>query len=107
MAGAKHSPEEKSESPCKYTAIDLQIKIRMICKHKGGQCLSTTWFCGINCEQDHERCCLHRRACERTTMMKLTIIKERKGKIAISDRGKQLTMWMKLQTHRKYYECEY
>jgi hypothetical protein len=33
MAGGKCVPEGKSEPPCKCTAIDLELKMRMKCKY--------------------------------------------------------------------------
>jgi hypothetical protein len=40
MACGKHAPEIKSEPSRKHTAIDLEIKIRMMCKYECGQGLS-------------------------------------------------------------------
>jgi hypothetical protein len=45
MAHSKHAPEVKSKPSCKCTAIDLEIKVRMICKYEGVQSLSE-----ISCE---------------------------------------------------------
>jgi hypothetical protein len=40
MAGGKHAREGNSEPSCKRTAIDLELKLRMIRKYEGGQSLS-------------------------------------------------------------------
>jgi hypothetical protein len=41
LAGGKCAPEEKSEQSNNHTAINLETKIRMICKYEGVQRLST------------------------------------------------------------------
>jgi hypothetical protein len=41
-AGGKRVPKGYSEPSCKYIAIDLEMKIRMVCKCEGGQSLSAT-----------------------------------------------------------------
>jgi hypothetical protein len=58
MAGGKQAPEGKSEPFHKRTAIDLEIKIRMIHKYEGGQSLSAL-ACG-HCD----RWCSPKRTCE-------------------------------------------
>jgi hypothetical protein len=69
MSGGKCAHKEKSEPPRKCTAIDLEMKIRMIRKYEGGKCLSAVLrefgFSGISCEHHCERCCLYKRTCER------------------------------------------
>jgi hypothetical protein len=40
MVSGKHKREGKSQPSQKHTAIDLEMKIRIICKYEGGQSLS-------------------------------------------------------------------
>jgi hypothetical protein len=42
MAVGKHIPEGVNhlEPPCRHTAIDIEMKLRMICKYECGQSLS-------------------------------------------------------------------
>jgi hypothetical protein len=42
MAGGKRAREGNSEPSCKCTTIDLELKLRMIRKYKGGQSLSAS-----------------------------------------------------------------
>jgi hypothetical protein len=44
MAGCKHTLKGKHESSRKCTAIDLEVKIGMICKYGGGQHISAIGF---------------------------------------------------------------
>jgi hypothetical protein len=68
-SGSKRAPEGKKLSH-KHAAIDLEMKIRMVCNFEGGKSLSAialTCFCNINCEHHHEGCSLCKRTCERNS----------------------------------------
>jgi hypothetical protein len=103
MAGGKRAPKGKTEPSHKRTAIDLEMKIRIIRKYEGGQRLSAISrelvfaVSTVNAiVKDATRIKEHVKG---TAMMKSTII-TKKHEGAINEMEKLLTVLMEVQIQK-------
>jgi hypothetical protein len=103
MVGGKRAPKEKTEPSRKRTAIDLEMKIRIIHKYEGGQSLSAIsrelGFAVSTVNTIVKDAARIKEHVKGTAMLNSTIItKKREG--AISEMEKLLTMWMEVQIQK-------
>jgi transposase-like protein len=103
MAGGTRAPKRKSEPSRRRTAIDLEMKTKIIRKYEGGQSLSAVarelGFAVSTVNTIVKDAARIKEHAKRTSTMKTTIItKKREG--AISEMEKLLTVWMEAQIQK-------
>jgi hypothetical protein len=103
MAGVKLAPRRKSRATHKCTAIDLEIKIRMIHKYVGEQSLSAIAFeldfLVLTMNTFVKDAARIKECVTRITKMK-SVILTKKCEVAIIGMEKLLTMWMEAQIQK-------